>query len=181
MKIYNYIKLFIFIAFSVLIIVFRHELVNDLHYFIGALVLAYGLETAAVHAVVAKKECIRSIKFAFALFEMVVGLTILFAVREFTHVCVMWAVWSMLRQSIDIHEVLTEKVRRGIAVVYIVQSVVSVVFSIMLILNPTHDHAVTHIYLLVAELLVISLPPVVDEFFLRLIEKRQNTVEISEQ
>ena len=181
MKIYNFIKLIIFIAFSVLLVVFRNELVNDLHYFIGTLVFVYGLESASVLAVVAKKNCVRSIKFAFALFEMVVGLTILFAVRDFTHVCVMWAVWSMLRQSLDIHEVLKGEVKGAIAIVYIIQSVVSVVFSIMLILNPTHHHAVTHIYLLIAELLVISLPPVVDELLLRAIKKRKNKIENQEQ
>ena len=109
---------------------------------------------------------------------MVVGLTILFAVRDFTHVCVMWAVWSMLRQSLDIHEVLIGEVKGGIAIVYIIQSVASVVFSIILILNPTPLHAVTHIYLLIAELLVISLPPVVDELLLRAIKKRKNKVDI---
>lgn len=177
MKIYNFIKLAIFVAFSVLLIIFRNELVNDLHYFIGSLVFAYGLESSIVLAVVAKKNCIRSMKFAFALFEMVVGLTILFAVRYFTHVCVMWAVWSMLRQSLDIHEVLKGEVKGAVAVVYIVQSVVSVVFSIMLILNPTHHHAVTHIYLLIAELLVISLPPVIDEILQMSNKKRKDNVE----
>ena len=181
MKIYNFIKLIIFIAFSVLLVVFRNELVQDLHYFIGALVFTYGLESNVVLAVVAKKNCIRSIKFSFSLFEMVVGLTIFFAVRNFTHVCVMWAVWSMLRQSLDIHEVLKGEVKGVVAVIFIIQSVVSVVFSIMLILNPTHHHAVTHIYLLIAELLVISLPPVIDELLIKKIKKRKDNVEKEEQ
>ena len=181
MKIYNYIKLFIFIAFSVLLFVFRNELVEGLHYFIGSLVFVYGLESVMVLNFTLKKAALKSIKFAFSVFEMVVGLTILFAVRQFEYVCVMWAVWSMLRQSIDIHEVLTGEVKGPVAIILLIQSVVSVVFSIMLILTPTHHHAITHIYLLIAELLVISLPPVIDDILGSIKQKRQNTVEISEQ
>lgn len=103
---------------------------------------------------------------------MVLGLTIITAVTEFSHVCVMWAVWSLLRQSIDIHEVLKGEVIGVVAIIYVIQSIVSIVFSIILIINPTEHHAITHIYLLIAELLVIALPPVVDELFLNLKKKR---------
>lgn len=181
MKVYNFIKLLIFVAFSALLIVFRNELVENLNYFIGSLVFAYGLETSLMLLITTKKNCVKSIKFSFALFEMILGLTILFAVTNFEYVCVMWAVWSLLRQSLDIHEVLKREVKGAVAVVYLIQSVVSIVFSILLILTPTKHHAINHIYLLIAELLVISLPPVIDEILLRIKKKRQNKVEISNQ
>lgn len=163
MKAYKFIKLAIFIAFSVLLLVFKNDLVADLNYFVGSLVLAFGLESTIVISIVSKKQAIKSIKFSFSIFEMILGLTILTAVKNFEFVCVMWAVWSILRQSIDIHEVLSGEVKGVLAVLLFVQSVVSIVFSILLIITPTEHHAVSHIYLLIAELLVIALPPVVDE------------------
>lgn len=166
MKIYHYIKLAIFIVFSVLLFVFREELVNNLHYFVGSLVLAFGLESTIVLSITAKQNCFKSIRFAFSLFEMILGLTILCAVRNFAYVCIMWSVWSILRQSIDIHEVFKGEVKGILAAVLLVQSIVSIVFSIMLILDPSRHHAIIHIYLLIAELLVISLPPVVEEIIL---------------
>ena len=163
MKVYKFIKLAIFIAFSVLLLVFKNDLVSDLNYFVGSLVLAFGLESTIVISIVSKKQAIKSIKFSFSIFEMILGLTILTAVKNFEFVCVMWAVWSILRQSIDIHEVLSGEVKGALAVLLFVQSVVSIVFSILLIITPIEHHAVSHIYLLIAELLVIALPPVVDE------------------
>ena len=172
MRIYNYIKLFIFIAFSILLFVFRKELIAHINYFVGSLVLVFGLESLIVLSIAQKRRSIRSIKFSFSIFEMVLGLTIITAVTDFSHVCVMWAVWSLLRQSIDIHEVLRGEVIGVVAIIYVIQSIVSIVFSIILIINPTEHHAITHIYLLIAELLVIALPPVVDELFLNLKKKR---------
>ena len=163
MKIYNYIKLAIFIAFSVLIIIFREELVNDLHFFVGSIILAFGIESAIVSLLTAKRNAFKSIRFAFSMVEVILGLTLLTAIRHFAHVCVIWSVWSILRQSIDINEVLRGEVKGVVAVIYLIQSVVSVVFSIMLLLDPSRHHAITHVYLLIAELLVISLPPVVEE------------------
>ena len=49
------------------------------------------------------------------------------------------------------------------AIIYIIQSVTSMVFSILLMLEPSEHHAISHIYLLIAELVVISFPPVVEE------------------
>ena len=163
MKIYRFIKLFIFIIFSVLIIVFRNYLLGELSYFIGTLIWVFGLESSIVLLLTSKKEALKSIKFSFALFEIILGFTIIFAIHLFEYVCVIWAVWSILRQSIDINEVLRKEVKGVFAAILLIQSVVSVVFCVMLLLSPTEHHAKTHIYLVTTELLVIGFPPVIDE------------------
>ena len=180
MKIYRFIKLFIFIVFSALIITFRYQLLEQLHYFIGTLILVFGLESSIVLLIVAKKNAFKSIKLSFAFFEIILGITLLAAVRSFEYVCVMWAVWSILRQSIDINEVLKGEVKGPVAVVLLIQSVVSVVFCVMLILNPTEHHAKTHIYLVVTELLVIGLPPVIDEIIHSIKQKKEPVIDINQ-
>ena len=163
MKIYNYIKLFIFIVFSVLLFVFKDELVSNLNYFVASLILAFGLESVIMLSIVLKKGAFKTTKYAFSFFEIILGLTMMFAIKEFAYTCIIWAVWSILRQSLDIHEVLSRKVTGVVAFIYLVQSIASIVFSIILLINPSEKHALHHIYLLIAELLVISLPPVVSE------------------
>ena len=163
MKIYNYIKLFIFIAFSVLLFIFKEELVADLNFFVGSLILAFGVENIIVIVITQRRKSIRRIRFSFSLFEIILGLTILTAVKDFAYVCVMWAVWSLLRQSIDINEVFRGELSTVMSLIVLSQSIVSIVFSIMLILDQSEHHAITHLYLLIAELMVIALPPVVDE------------------
>lgn len=163
MKIYRFIKLALFIAFSVLIFVFRNELVSNLPFFIGAVILGYGVENIGVLAFVEKKECFKNSKFTFSFFEIILGITTIVVITDFAYACIVWAVWSMLRQSIDIYEVLSGGVKGVVAIILLIESVISIVFGILLIIHPTEHHAIHHIYLLIAELMVISLPPVIDE------------------
>lgn len=172
MKFYNYSKLVIFIVFSVLLFVFRNELVVELHYFVASIMLAFGLESIGVCFFVKKKDAIKTIRFSFAITEIVVGLTLMFAIRHFATTCVVWAMWSILRQSIDIHEVLCGRVKGVMAIVYMVQSIVSIAFSIILVIEPVEHHAISHIYLLIAELIVISVPPVVEEIYGNISKKK---------
>ena len=163
MKIYKFIKLIIFIIFSILIVVFRNEAIDNLHYFVASLILAFGIENVIVSMIVLKKKCLKEVEFTFSFFEIILGLTIMTAIRNFSYVCVIWAVWSILRQSSDIYLACSEKVKGAVAIVYFIQSVVTIVFSIMLMLDPIEQHAMTHMYLVIIELLVISLPPVIDD------------------
>lgn len=174
MKIYNYIKLILFIVFSVLLFIFREELIANINFFIGSLIIAFGLENVIVLAIVEKKNCFRVSKFSFSIFEIVLGVTILSAVNVFSYVCVMWAVWSLLRQSIDIHEVFQGEIKGVFALLVLIESIVSIVFGILLIINPTEHHAMSHIYLLIAELMVIALPPVLDELIFRVKQRKEN-------
>ena len=50
MKIYSYIKLVVFLTFSVLIFFFTHELVENVKYLIPALLGTYGLESIIIIA-----------------------------------------------------------------------------------------------------------------------------------
>lgn len=55
MKNWTFIKCVLYVVFSVLILIFHIELVQNLKYLIGFLMILYGLEQVIVHLVIKKK------------------------------------------------------------------------------------------------------------------------------
>ncbi len=165
MKIYKYIKLAIFAVFAVLVFVYRESLLVDLHYLVGALILLYGAEEAIVDTFVYKKNCYKKFWFIFGLVETMIGIIVLCSIRDYVTVCVIWGVWSILREAVEIHEITSGEVKGVAAILSGIESIVAIVFSIMLIITPTEHHAKTHIYLLIIELIVTALVPVIEDVF----------------
>ena len=163
MRIYNYIKLVIFVTFSVLIFVYKDSLLINLKYLVSSLLIAFGVENIVLLSVLKKKECLKESKFAFGFIQLLLGLVVLFGVNNFSGVCVVWAVWSISRESYEIHEITSGEVKGAPAIISGIESVVAIVFSVMLLINPTEHHASIHIYLLIAEFLVTASSPVVSE------------------
>ena len=87
----------------------------------------------------------------------------MFGVEDFTSVCIIWAVWSISRESFEIYEITSGIVRGPAAVISGIESIIAIIFSVMLLINPTEHHAKIHIYLLIVEFLVTAFSPVVSE------------------
>ena len=163
MRIYNYIKLVIFIAFSVLIFVFKDSLLVNLKYLVASLLIAFGTENLLVIGILKRKECLKETKFIFGFIQLLLGLVVMFGVEDFTSVCIIWAVWSISRESFEIYEITSGIVRGPAAVISGIESIIAITFSVMLLINPTEHHAKIHIYLLIVEFLVTAFSPVVSE------------------
>ncbi len=84
---------------------------------------------------------------------------------EYSAVCIIWATWSIVRESHEIKELVTEIVSVPLTIISGLESIAVIVLSIMLISEPTHHHALIHIYLLLAELILTPLVPMLDEYF----------------
>jgi len=162
MKIYNYIKLVVFLTFSVLIFFYTQELVENLKYLIPALLGTYGLESIILYAIKTKRNCFKYTKFIYGFAEVTLALTILFGVTDFESICAIWAVWAIIREFFEVQEVTTGKAKGIIAFLIIAESIVSIGFSIALLINSTEHHAKTHVYLLVAELVLNASVPILE-------------------
>lgn len=170
MKIYHYFKLVVFIAFAVLVFVLREELLMNLQYLVGSLMLLYGLENVILISIKERIQARKSIWFIFGYSEVLLGLVTLIAIRNYVAVCVMWGVWSILRESLEIYEITSEEIKGIPALISGIESAVAIVFSVLLIITPGEHHAKTHIYLLIVELIITSFIPVLKE----LINRKRN-------
>lgn len=170
MKIYHYFKLVVFIAFAVLVFVLREELLMNLQYLVGSLMLLYGLENVILISIKERFQARKSIWFIFGYSEVLLGLVTLIAIRNYVAVCVMWGVWSILRESLEIYEITSGEIKGIPALISGIESAVAIVFSVLLIITPGEHHAKTHIYLLIVELIITSFIPVLKE----LINRKRN-------
>ena len=168
---YHFFKLIVCVILAILVFIFREQLVhlNHLKFFIGALMVAYGLDEIAFEAYCHKLHFIHAHKTYLGVIELVLGVTTLILDLDYEAVCIIWATWSIIRESYEIKELVTEIKSITLTIVSGIESIAVIVLSIMLIAEPGEHHALIHIYLLLFEFILTPLVPLVDEF----IEKKK--------
>ena len=168
---YNLIKLVVYAILAVLIFVFRDNLVahNGLKYFIGGLMLLYAVEEILFIALFHHHHFLHEDKTYLGFIELVLGIVLLTVNFSYESVCIIWATWSILRESYEIKEIACELKNIVPKIISGVESIVVIVFSILLLIEPGHHHALIHLYLLLAELVITPLTPLLDE----LLEKKK--------
>lgn len=162
-------KLVVCIILIVLVLVFKEQLVNNLRFFIGALILAYGLDEIAFEIYCHKLDFINKSKTYLGLIELVLGVVLLAINLDYAAVCILWATWTIVRESYEIEELVTKIKSVTLTIVSGLESIAVIVFSVMLIAEPGEHHAMIHIYLLAVEFFLNPTIPLLDEF----IEKKK--------
>ena len=167
MKTWRIIKLITYILSAIAIFVMRETLVENLKYLIGTLMIVYGLEQVLVH-LLTKKRFDEHNTFFWGAVEVILGTIVLLLVdNEMTIICVIWAIWSILREVHEIEE-YAHKLMHGVPRLFgFLESVVVIIFSITLILEPeSRDHALIHVILLSIELLTTVTFPILEELYI---------------
>jgi len=164
---YNYIKLAIYFILAVLIIVFREPLIEHLKYFIGGLMIMYAFEEVLFELIFARKHFFHQNKVYLGFIELLLGLILVIVDISYEGICIIWATWSLLRETHEVEEILAELNNLPAKILSGVESLVIIVFSVMLIIEPTEHHAMIHLYLLLVELIVAPLTPLIDETITR--------------
>ena len=173
---YLIVKLAIFVVLAVLVFIFREQLVEHLKYFIGGLILLYGIEEILFEVIFHGKNFWKCEKTYLGLVELILGITLFFFPLEATAeevakmTCVIWAAWSIIREAFEIRELIVEIKSVVLTIISGIESVAAIVLSVMLLLEPGEHHAMIHLYLLLAELVLTPLVPLLDE----VIEERKN-------
>ncbi len=166
MKTYQYIKFFIFLTLGTLILIFNETLIGYIPHLVGSIMLLYGIEDSIV------KLCLKEInedigKAIDNLLIIMLGIILFFLTdpSKFTIVCIIWSTWSILREGWEIKEKAIEKSNSLVlSIVNIIESIVVIVFAVMLIFSPTEHHAHFHIILLGIELILEVVFPAIDKY-----------------
>ena len=160
---YYLIKLAVFAILAVFVFIFRISLVEHLKYFIGGLMLFYAFEEILYIIIHHIHHFLKEDKVFLGFIEIILGIVLLTVEMSYASVCVIWATWSILRESYEIKEIFTELHHLVPKLISGLESIVVIVFSILLIMEPGEHHALIHMYLLLAELLITPLTPLLDE------------------
>ena len=194
MKIYGAIRTAIYWALTVLIFVFISTLaeIEVLRYFIGGLMIFYGVEEIVFTAVKHEKHYSLRVLY-WNLVEIVLGLTLIVFVEtgdvEVTYavVCVGWATWSILRETRELYEITIELkenklvVCRIVTIVNLIESLTVIALSLTMLIEPGEHHAKIHLYLLAVELFTKVLFPIINHFAEHAAEKKAHALRAAEQ
>ena len=164
---YYSIKLGVFAILAILVFIFREQLVENLKYFIGGLMVLYGLEEILFEVLYSRHHILHQGKIYLGFIELILGIVVLVVNMpdelEIMYVCIIWATWSILREAYEIKEIFSEIKCLVPKIISGTESAVILVFSILLMVEPGAHHAMIHLYLLLAELIISPLTPLLDE------------------
>ena len=170
MKIYKCIKFGLFFVLGISIFFLMKQYMLCLRYFIGGLITLYGIDGFCSWFFEKDRE--QKMHFLFkAIVQLILGVSTLVLITRFEIICVIWAVWAILREADEIaeyYEMFKEKVP---CLLGFLESVIAIVFSIMLIMEPGEHHAKIHMYLLIVELLSTVIFPQLRFAYFKYIKK----------
>ena len=167
MKIYFFIRLGLLTTFAILIGVFSFQLINYLHFLVGGVMALYGVEGLIFANYREKQNFFKDYQFYLGMIEILFGLIMMTTVRDFNTICVIWGTWTIVRESYELYEVSHKFYHKFPAIFSLTLSIVEIVFSVLLILYASEHHALTHIYLLIPEFIVIGLSPIAFELHIK--------------
>ena len=190
MKIYGAIRTAVYWILTALVIAFVSDLaeIEVLRYFIGGLIIFYGVEEIILTVFKNKKHyCISSLYWNVV--EIVIGITLIAFVETgeinvtYAVVCVGWAIWSILRETRELVEA-TEELKDNklipckiVAIVNLLESLTVIALSLTMLIEPGEHHAKIHLYLLAVELFTKVLFPIINFIAERCAEKRKAKAE----
>lgn len=165
MRNYYIFRLVVFTALSVVIGVFAHDIIPYLHLLVGGAMLIYGFEGILFTILRIRLGFYKDYQFYLGSVELLLGIIMMALVREFNTICIMWGTWTIVRESYELYETSHKFLHKFPAVLSLGLSITEIVFSILLILYSSHHHALTHIYLLIPELVINALSPMLFDFY----------------
>ena len=136
MKNYKIGKFVLFVSLAISIIFLTETYLENLQYFIGGLITLYGIDKAVMFFDVEKHEKPKVL--CESIVQVILGVCTIILFKELSTICVIWAVWSIMRESEEIAECYEHFKEKLPWILSFAESVVAIVFSIMLIMEQSH-------------------------------------------
>ncbi len=162
-----------YVLLGVAVIVTREITVHYLPFLVGGSMILYGTEeilTAFKHRKMFSEEA----DVFNGQLQCVIGIFMMISLRgeaHFVTVCIIWSVWSILRENKELREICLKVRKLNPFLLNLVESLIAIVFSVMLILNPGEHHAVLHTIVLGTEYITKVVFPEFDKWIDSLREK----------
>ena len=190
-KIYKMTKLILFVLMGIAILVLNEKIMEHsdiLNYLVGGIIAIYGLE-GVILPITTKKIKSERIEMFGGGVNVLIAIIMIFLIdknpEELRILCVLWSLWSIMREGEEIFDKGFEGIRNHpiTSAINIVESIVVIVFSVELIIaHNDHElmhHAHAHVILLGIELIIEVIWVYVGEFEARIFKRlrRRHTIE----
>ena len=143
------VEMAIVVVISVFVLIFKDVLIGNIKYFVGAIMVYEGIEEIVLEIIHVKKDFWKTSKTYQGFIDIIFGIVLLSLFIdpeiEYIVVCVVWASWSIVRESHEIKRIVTDVRCITPRIISGVESVAVIIFSILLILEPGEHHAMIHL------------------------------------
>ena len=163
-------KAVLFITAAILIFIFHEEVMPYAAFLVGGVILAYAVEELGF--LIARKKYA---DMAAGLIEIMLAVLLFIVHDNILSICVIWGVWSVIREGREMTHAIAHFRKQRLALLNIAESVVVIVLSCMMILEPGHHHAHIHVILLGIELLLEIAFPLAEKGIMRALPRRPET------
>lgn len=156
MKKWQISKSVLYLALAVFIFVLNETIMPYVGILVGAIVCLYAAEELVVYAV--KKILFSEAYHLFdGIAQLLIGIILFIVSSDIIKVCLVWGVWSILRESKDMSEAIKKLPTKKSEIINVIESIVIIALSFLMILEPNDDHAYLHMILLGVELVLVVL------------------------
>ena len=156
MQKWQIVKAVLYLTLAVFIFVLNKTIMPYVGVLVGAIVCLYAVEELAVYAV--RKELFSDAYHSFdGITQLLIGIILFIVSGDIIKVCLVWGVWSILRESKEMAEAINKLSTRKSEIINVIESVTVIVLSFLMILEPNDDHAYLHMILLGVELVMVVL------------------------
>ena len=183
-KFYKLSKLILFVVMGVLVLIFNKAIMSNegalINGIVGAVIAIYGLE-GIILPIATKKWREEKLDILNGAINLLIAVIMIFLLEGHPHelrvVCVIWSIWSIMREGEEIVEKGFEGIKEHpiTSAVNFAESVVVIVFSVMLIcakdFHELEHHAHSHVILLGIELIIEVIWVYVGDFEARCFNK----------
>ena len=183
-KIYKIVKLVLFVAMGVLVLVFNKQIMNNegaiINGLVGSIMAIYGLE-GVILPIVTRKVKQERVEMLNGTINVLLAIVMIFLLEkhpeELRVVCVLWSVWSIMREGVEIFDkgYIGIKNHPITSMINFAESFVVILFSIELIcakdFHELEHHAHTHVILLGIELIIEVIWVYLGDFESKIIKK----------
>ena len=183
-KVYKAIKLALFIIMGIFVLVFNKRIMNHegaiINGVVGAVIAIYGLEGLLL-PIVTKRIKQERVEMLNGAINLLIAIVMVFLLEgnpdELRIVCVLWSVWSIMREGVEIFDKGFVGIKNHpiTSFVNFAESIVVIVFSVELIcaknFNELLHHAHAHVILLGIELIIEVIWVYVGEFEAKILRK----------
>lgn len=161
-------KAVLYITAGILIFFLYETMMPYVAFLVGGVVLAYALEELCFQ--IARRKFA---DLAGSLIQIILAVLLFLSHNDIEKICVIWGVWSIIREGRELTHELSHVKESKIAVLDILESIVVTVLSVMLVLTPGEHHAKIHLIILGVELILEILFPFLEELVQRKKAKKQ--------
>ena len=165
MKPFGIIKTILYLIGGIAVLALN-ETIMEQHYYVGIVVgiviLSYAIDVMIIGVI--SRNILTRVGI-YTVITHVLLAVVLFIVRDtLVTVCLVWAVWTILREGNEISEGIHRIMNKKSGFINILESVVIIMFSFAMILEPTEHHAHVHIIILGIELILEALFPFINNW-----------------